>query len=380
MNGRGFPADDGLAPLFAALERRAESKRVDALFHDPIATHVVAALLGAGGQAMQTVGRFRAVSSFLFGYLALRTWFFDNCVVAAARTGCAQVVLMGGAVDGRLFRAHWPVGTRIFVVDNPSMLALQQRTAAPIHQDPPQTANVPATGIHAVAPGLLDAGFILGAPAAWILEGLLPKVPDAETDRLLATITHLSAAGSKLCLDQFNHALRRETGRAVVAAGPAADPGVGSVVALSSARRTRDQAVHRILGQVPESGFRVGGHQRDDIFLFQAQRGGGHAAFPMLFGEMPGSAGLPERHDHGKQPSGSSSTMVRSSGRSQRCTENSPRNGFPSADARGLPCRIAASKAIRSRQASDRCRVASEVGRCRSRGKLLRISGNGLGW
>lgn len=48
---------------------------------------------------------------------------------------------------------------------------------------------------------LLQAGFDPCKPAVWLMEGLLPYLPEAEVDRLLKRIRSLSAAGSYLGAD-----------------------------------------------------------------------------------------------------------------------------------------------------------------------------------
>ncbi|GHJ35579.1 SAM-dependent methyltransferase [Streptomyces sp. TS71-3] len=85
--------------------------------------------------------------------------------------------------------------------------------------------DAPATR-HAVAVDLRDdwaaalsaAGFSADRPTAWLAEGILYSLDEPAADRLLATVTRLSAPGSTLAFDHF------EVGPSLRTAASAVDP------------------------------------------------------------------------------------------------------------------------------------------------------------
>ncbi|KOV86338.1 SAM-dependent methyltransferase [Nocardia sp. NRRL S-836] len=206
MAGRGLPTGVGMTALYVVLERRVENARTDRLFHDPFAARFLTALRGA--PSMAATAAFSNVSGFLRGYIPLRTWFYDTCALEAARTTCRQVVLLGGGLDTRAFRLQWPEGTRVFDVDSPAMLALQADVVASAHPTC-YRSPVAVEDLSGLRTALHSAGFNPDEPTAWVLEGLLSRLSEAENDEVMAEITGLSASGSRLVADHFNHAIRR---------------------------------------------------------------------------------------------------------------------------------------------------------------------------
>src|SRR2546429_56905 len=104
------------ALLMAAL-RIEEGERADPLVHDPLAQEFIAA---AGGGDTPTTAVLPAGAS---AFLALRTRFFDDAVLAACATGVRQVVLLRAGLDARAFRLDWPPGVRLLAGDRPAMQA-----------------------------------------------------------------------------------------------------------------------------------------------------------------------------------------------------------------------------------------------------------------
>jgi methyltransferase (TIGR00027 family) len=131
--------------------------------------------------------------------LAARTRYFDDFLAAAVGAGIRQVVILASGLDARGYRMTWPAGTVVFEIDQPAVLAFKAATLSELKAAP--TADVRAVPIdlrHDWAAALRDAGFDTAAPTAWIAEGLLPFLPSDAQDRLLDTITGLSAVGSRL--------------------------------------------------------------------------------------------------------------------------------------------------------------------------------------
>src|SRR2546430_15760410 len=165
------------ALLMAAL-RIEEGERADPLVHDPLAQAFIAA---AGGGAPPTPAVLPAGAG---AFLALRTRFFDDAVLAACATGVRQVVLLGAGLDARAFRLDWPPGVRLFEVDLPELFAFKEPVVA--------SAGAVARCERIVVPVDLredwtgpptGAGVDRSTATAWRAEGLLPYLDHAESDR-----------------------------------------------------------------------------------------------------------------------------------------------------------------------------------------------------
>lgn len=111
--------------LWTVRMRAEESARADALFHDALAatfltgTDTSAAPPGSG-----------LLQQVLPDWLAVRTRFFDDHLLATAHQGRRQVVLLGAGLDTRSYRLDWPDGTRVFEVDLPAVHTFKERVLA----------------------------------------------------------------------------------------------------------------------------------------------------------------------------------------------------------------------------------------------------------
>ncbi len=118
------PADHLLASTarWTAAVRAQESAREDRLFNDPWA----AALAGPEGAAWI---EHRPPGSTV--PIALRTRFFDDFVQRiAAQDGIRQIVLMAAGLDTRAFRLPWPERTRLFELDQFTVLKYKDQVLA----------------------------------------------------------------------------------------------------------------------------------------------------------------------------------------------------------------------------------------------------------
>ena len=134
-------------------------------------------------------------------WVVARTLFLDDLLAEASRQGCRQVVLLGAGFDARAFRLPWPPGTRCFEVDTPDVLGPKDQVLAAEHAVPGCERLVVPCDLRDDWPAALRAaGLDPAQPTAWIAEGLLVYLAPADVDRLLDTITSLSAPGSWLGL------------------------------------------------------------------------------------------------------------------------------------------------------------------------------------
>ena len=182
--------------LTVAAVRARETARPDRLFADPLA----ATFAEAGGLDPDSPpGGRRAVA--LRVWVVGRTVFLDELLADASQQGCRQVVLLGAGFDARAFRLPWPPGTRCFEVDTPDVLGPKDEVLAAAHAEPACERVVVPCDLRDDWPAALRAaGLDPARPTAWIAEGLLVYLSAADVDRLLASVTRLSAPGSWLGL------------------------------------------------------------------------------------------------------------------------------------------------------------------------------------
>jgi len=126
-----------------------------------------------------------------------RTRFYDDHLL---ESGCRQVVLLAAGLDSRAFRLDWPARTSLYELDLPKVLAFKE-TCSP----------TPNPGAHerlcrwtSARMGVSPAGhgFRPQEPTAWLAEGLLVYLTPADADRLLSTVTALSAPGSRIAFER----------------------------------------------------------------------------------------------------------------------------------------------------------------------------------
>ena len=138
--------------------------------------------------------------------MAARTRYFDAFFAAAADAGIRQAVILASGLDARAYRLSWPAGMTVFEVDQPQVIDFKTTTLAGL-------GAAPTTDLRTVAIDLRDdwaaaltaAGFDPGRPSAWIAEGLFGYLPPEAQDRLLDTVTELSAPGSRLATETIPH-------------------------------------------------------------------------------------------------------------------------------------------------------------------------------
>jgi len=134
--------------------------------------------------------------------MAVRTKFFDEFFVEATTAGVKQVVILASGLDSRAYRLPWPAQTVVYEVDQPQVIEFKSRTLAEFGATPTTDRRVVAVDLRDDWPtALRTAGFDPTQPTAWSAEGLLGYLPGEAQDRLLDTITELSAPGSRLATE-----------------------------------------------------------------------------------------------------------------------------------------------------------------------------------
>lgn len=234
-----IPEGVGLTALIIAQARAVESQRPDRLFDDPFAEEFVAA---AGPAFSTTSEEIASRLTFQGDYVALRTRFFDDCLLDACQAGCRQVVLLGAGLDTRAFRLSWPEGVRLFELDLPEVLSFKEGVLATRSATP--TCRRVAVGVDLRedwARALVAAGFLAEEPTAWLVEGILMYLTENERNRLLDRVGELSAPGSRLALEQRGAGDRER--RVLPADPPEPDGSEGSI---EQAKKASEELVARL--------------------------------------------------------------------------------------------------------------------------------------
>jgi methyltransferase (TIGR00027 family) len=138
--------------------------------------------------------------------MAVRTKFFDEFFLDATRSGIRQAVILASGLDARAYRLPWPAGTVVYEIDQPQVIEFKTRTLAELGAHPTSERRAVAVDLRDDWPAALrGAGFDPSRPTAWSAEGLLGYLPPDAQDRLLDTITALSAPGSRFATESAPH-------------------------------------------------------------------------------------------------------------------------------------------------------------------------------
>ena len=136
--------------------------------------------------------------------MAARTRFFDAFLADATAAGIRQAVILASGLDSRAYRLEWPAGACVFEIDQPQVIAFKRAALSELNAAPTAALRSLAVDLRDDwASALTDAGFDAGAPSAWIAEGLLGYLPPQAQDRLLDTLTALSAPGTRLATESI---------------------------------------------------------------------------------------------------------------------------------------------------------------------------------
>jgi methyltransferase (TIGR00027 family) len=136
--------------------------------------------------------------------LAARTRYVDAFFNDAARAGIRQAVILASGLDARSYRLRWPAGMTVFEIDQPQVLEFKTGTLAELGVQPTADLRMVPVDLRNDWPAALrEAGFDTNRPTVWSAEGLLSFLPPDAQDRMLDTVTSLSADGSRLVTEIF---------------------------------------------------------------------------------------------------------------------------------------------------------------------------------
>ncbi|MEH3141688.1 MAG: class I SAM-dependent methyltransferase [Mycobacterium kyogaense] len=197
----------GTTATLVAAGRAMASAAPDPLIDDPFAAPLVRAV-GVEFFSAMVEGRLDmaaasaldpARAEAMIDGMAVRTKFFDDCVLAATDKGIRQVVILASGLDARAYRLPWPAQTTVFELDQPEVIAFKSSTLAALDAEPTAQRRAIAVDLRDDWPKILrDNGFDTGVRTAWLAEGLLIYLPPEAQDQLFDRITSLSAPGSTI--------------------------------------------------------------------------------------------------------------------------------------------------------------------------------------
>ena len=194
----------GATATMAAAARAMAARTDRPLIEDPFAEPLVRAV---GIDLLTRLATGETAPGELVGPEAIdgakiRTKFYDEFFLDAAKAGITQAVILASGLDSRAYRLPWPAGTVVYEVDQPQVIDFKNRTLAALGAAPTTDRRVAAADLRDDWPtALRTAGFHPARPTAWSAEGLLGYLPPEAQDRLLDTITELSAPGSRVATE-----------------------------------------------------------------------------------------------------------------------------------------------------------------------------------
>jgi methyltransferase (TIGR00027 family) len=189
-----------MAAAARAIATRADRSLVDDPFAEPLVRAVGVDLLTRLATGEVPPGEL--VEQVFVDVAKVRAKFYDDFFLEATNAGITQAVILASGLDSRAYRPPWPAGTVVYEVDQPPVVAFKTRTLAELGAAPTADRRVAAVDLRDDWPAALRAaGFDPARPAAWSAEGLLGYLPPEAQDRLLDTITELSAPGSRVATE-----------------------------------------------------------------------------------------------------------------------------------------------------------------------------------
>lgn len=204
----------GATATMVATARAIATRSEDPLISDPFAEPLVRAVgvdiftkLATGELAVEDFGDGAPDSAGpgmqrMTDNMAVRTKFFDEFFLDAAEAGIRQAVILASGLDSRAYRLPWPAGVTVYEVDQPEVIEFKTRALVEHGARPTADRRTVAVDLRDDWPAALRAaGFRPDQPTAWSAEGLLGYLPPEAQDRLLDTVTALSAPGSRFATE-----------------------------------------------------------------------------------------------------------------------------------------------------------------------------------
>ncbi|WP_020658629.1 SAM-dependent methyltransferase [Amycolatopsis benzoatilytica] len=194
----------GSTATMAAMARAIATREDTSLFADPFAEPLVRAV-GVDVLARMASGEAspgELVDQVFVDIAKIRGKFYDDFFLDAAKAGITQAVILAAGLDSRAYRLPWPAGSVVYELDQPRVIEFKAQTLAALGATPATDRRTAGADLRDDWPtSLRAAGFDPAQQTAWSAEGLLGYLPPDAQDRLLDTITDLSAPGSRVATE-----------------------------------------------------------------------------------------------------------------------------------------------------------------------------------
>jgi methyltransferase (TIGR00027 family) len=200
----------GATATMVAAARAVASAETNAIINDPFAAPLVRAvgleffirLVDGEIVPLETQDGSQRDLRLETDSIAVRTRFFDDFFLNAARDGLRQSVILAAGLDARAYRLAWPPGSVVYEVDQPKVVEFKNTAMANLGAAPTADRRTVSIDLREDWPDALRrSGFDVTQPTSWSAEGLLMYLPPEAQDRLFENITELSAPGSKLATE-----------------------------------------------------------------------------------------------------------------------------------------------------------------------------------
>lgn len=189
---------DGVAvtAIGVAVIRARESGREDRLYDDPLAKEFVAAARAGFDEERWT--RLEGIADQFYDGRTIGVRLVDDRFRAAIAAGCRQIVLLGAGLDTRAFRMGLPKDVHVFEIDLPELFDFKEPVLAAAAATPTCHRSVVTADLREDwRKSLLDSGFQPNIPTYWVDEGSLGYLNQDWNQRVVRTLTELSAPGSR---------------------------------------------------------------------------------------------------------------------------------------------------------------------------------------
>src|SRR6201990_1232362 len=176
----------GATATMVAAARALASGGTDPIINDPFAAPLVRAvgldffrrLVDAELAATETLDGGERDLQLETDSIAVRTRFFDDFFLNAARDGVRQSVILAAGLDARAYRLAWPQGSVVYEVDQPEVVEFKSATMTGLGGAPTAERRTVSVDLRDDWPeALRRSGFDTTQPTAWSAEGLLMYLP-----------------------------------------------------------------------------------------------------------------------------------------------------------------------------------------------------------
>jgi methyltransferase (TIGR00027 family) len=196
----------GLTSRWVAANRALETDHASPLYRDPFARELAG---DAGFDVLYSMRSAAGMGSFSGPdpFLTIRTRFFDEALLKAVHDSpIEQVVILAAGMDARAFRLQWPQGVRVFEVDREDVFAHKEAVLSRMQAKAPCDRRVVRQDLaQPWAPALVRSGFDPNKRTAFLAEGLIYYLDEAEAVALFDALLGIAAPGSWLGVDAINN-------------------------------------------------------------------------------------------------------------------------------------------------------------------------------